>query len=216
VVLMDVQMPLMSGLEATKAIRNLEAQTGRHTRIIAMTAHAMKGDREECLAAGMDGYLAKPVERSALLAVVEQNAPFGVSARVTTGIDLEAMRTRLSGDEELMGEIMQLFLDDYPDRLANISGAVREGDVDAVRIAAHTLKGAAAQLSATTVAACASTLEQAAAGVSVDWSLIHLGWSRLEREVEGLVVAIRAAVAALRTGAEDRMHADSAAEVTRA
>jgi len=199
VVFMDVQMPLMNGLEATKAIRDLEAQTERHTRIIAVTAHAMKGNREECLAAGMDGYLAKPIDRSALLAVVEKNALFGVPPTVTTGVDLEAMRTRLGGDEELMGEIMRLFLDDYPDRLANIAGAVRDGDADAVRIAAHTLKGAAAQLSATTVAACASTLEQAADGATVDWRLIHLGWSRLQREVEDLAVAIRGALAAPRT-----------------
>jgi HPt (histidine-containing phosphotransfer) domain-containing protein len=164
----------------------------------------------------MDGYLAKPIDRNALLAVVEQNAPFGVTSTVTSVMDLEAMRTRLGGDEELTREIMQFFLDDYPDLLVHIAGAVRDGDADAVRVAAHTLKGAAAQLSATTVAACASTLEQAAAGASVDWSLIHLGWSRLQGEVNGLAVAIRAAVAASGGSAQDRGRSDSAAEVTRA
>jgi CheY-like chemotaxis protein len=215
VVLMDVQMPLMNGLEATRAIRDFEAHTGRHTRIVAMTAHAMKGDREKCLAAGMDGYLAKPIDRNALLAVVEKNAPFGVACPPTTGMDLEAMRARLGGDEELMREIMQLFLDDYPDRLANLASAVRDGDADAVRVAAHTMKGAAAQLSATSVAACASSLEQAAAAVSVDWQLIQLGWGLLQREVEGLVLAIRAAVADL-GAARDRTRRDPTTEVTHA
>jgi signal transduction histidine kinase/CheY-like chemotaxis protein len=216
VVLMDVQMPLMNGLEATRAIRDLEAHTGRHTRIIAMTAHAIKGDREKCLAAGMDGYLAKPIDRNALLAVVEKNAPFGVPSSPTTGMDLAAMRARLGGDEELMREIMQLFLDDYPDRLASVASAVRDGDADAVRVAAHTMKGAAAQLSATSVAACASSLEQAASAVSVDWHLIQLGWGLLQREVEGLVVAIRAAMADLEADARNRTRPDSTAEVTHA
>ncbi len=212
VVLMDIQMPVMSGLEATQAIRALEADTGRHTRIVAMTAHAMKGDREACLAAGMDGYLSKPVDRNALLAVVEKNAAFGVTPTAATGMDLQAMRARLGGDQELMVEIMQLFLDDCPARLANIERAMKDADADAVRIAAHTLKGAVAQLSATTVTACASTLEQAAAGASVDWSLINLGWSRLQQEVAGLTVAIRAAMASMEAAESDRTRVASMTE----
>ncbi len=216
IVLMDVQMPIMSGLEATQAIRALEAHTGRHTRIVAMTAHAMKGDREACLAAGMDGYLSKPVDRKALLAVVEKNAPFGVTPAPTTGMDLQAMRARLGGDEDLMGEIMQLFLDDCPTRLANIARALSDGDADAVQIAAHTLKGAVAQLSATTVATCAGTLERAAAGATVDWSLVNQAWGRLQREMEGLTMAVHTARAALGADAPDRTQMEPAAEVARA
>src|SRR5262249_41166520 len=74
VVLMDVQMPDMDGFEATAAIRQHEQQTGGHIRIVAMTAHAMQGDRERCLAAGMDGYLSKPIDQRALFALVEAPA----------------------------------------------------------------------------------------------------------------------------------------------
>jgi CheY-like chemotaxis protein len=74
-VLMDVQMPHMDGFEATAAIRARESARGDHTIIVAMTAHAMKGDRERCLAAGMDGYIAKPVDRQELLATIARLLP---------------------------------------------------------------------------------------------------------------------------------------------
>jgi len=71
---MDVQMPVMDGLQATAAIRARELQTGRHARLVAMTAHTMNGDRERCLAAGMDGYLSKPLDPQLLYAIVEADA----------------------------------------------------------------------------------------------------------------------------------------------
>ena len=203
VVLMDVQMPEMNGLEATKTIRALETKTGSHVRIVAMTAHAMKGDREKCLAAGMDGYLAKPIDRNALIAIVEQSALFGVSERMASKLELSAMRTRLGDDDELMHEIMQLFLDDYSGRLSDIEEAIRGGDAETVRIAAHTLKGAVAQLSAGSVAACASTLEQAAAAAVIDWDLVRSGWERLQGEVNDLAEAIQEFVVESRMNTQD-------------
>jgi len=75
VILMDVQMPEMGGLEATAIIRRREAGTGRHVWIVAMTAHTMQGDRDECLSAGMDTYISKPVDPSLLFAAVEHELP---------------------------------------------------------------------------------------------------------------------------------------------
>jgi CheY-like chemotaxis protein len=74
-VLMDVQMPEMDGFEATAAIRDFELHTHAHIPIIAMTAHAMKGDRERCLQVGMDGYIAKPINRNDLLTIIAEHAP---------------------------------------------------------------------------------------------------------------------------------------------
>ena len=76
VVLMDVQMPEVDGFQATAAIREREKTTGKHLRIIAMTAHAMKGDREKCLAAGMDGYISKPIQPKEMVDAIEEQAPW--------------------------------------------------------------------------------------------------------------------------------------------
>src|SRR5262249_30382217 len=111
VVLMDLQMPVMSGLDATVAIRERERPPGAHVPIVAMTAHAMAGDRERCLAAGMDGYLSKPVDPQLLFAAVER--PNTTAAAVVAGVpavfDMEALLGRVGGDRELMIEVIRLF-----------------------------------------------------------------------------------------------------------
>jgi PAS domain S-box-containing protein len=99
-VLMDVQMPVMGGFEATAQIRARERQTGGHVRIVAMTAHAMNGDRERCVAAGMDGYLSKPIDPRMLFAIAEGDALSGQTS--ASGFDRSAILERLDGNEALL------------------------------------------------------------------------------------------------------------------
>ncbi len=138
-VLMDLQMPEMGGIEATAAIRAREAGGGRRTPIVAMTAHALKGDRERCLAAGMDDYLSKPVQAAELWRVLaEVTAP---SAAAPPPLDREALLRRLDGDQGLMRELAQALLEDCPRQLAAVRSAVEAGDAARLRGAAHKLKG---------------------------------------------------------------------------
>jgi CheY-like chemotaxis protein len=160
VVLMDIQMPEMGGLEATAAIRAREAQTGGHLRIVAMTAHALKGDRERCLDAGMDEYLTKPIDRLRLFAAVEQDpapAPPAAERRV---FDADRIPARFAGDVDLFREVGQLFLGACPDHLAAIRRAAADGDWARFGVEAHTLKGAAGTVGADQVAAAAEALER--------------------------------------------------------
>jgi len=165
-ILMDVQMPQMGGFEATAAIRARERQSGGHVRIVAMTAHAMTGDRERCLAAGMDGYLSKPIDPAILFATVERDPTESpgpaepAPATTASPIDREALMTRVGGDEELFTEIIKLFLLDCPVRVAAIKAAVEREDPDEVRLAAHALKGSAGNLSAAALTSAARTLER--------------------------------------------------------
>jgi CheY-like chemotaxis protein len=162
-VLMDVQMPVMGGLEATTAIRQREAVTGTHVRIVAMTAHAMTGDRERCVAAGMDGYLSKPIDPQRLFAVVEQGGAETVApaiVRSTPPVDCQAVLARLGGDAELFADVTRAFLEFCPAGVSAIKGAVDGHDADAVMTTAHALKGAAANLSAGALVDAAETLER--------------------------------------------------------
>jgi two-component system, sensor histidine kinase and response regulator len=196
VVLMDLQMPEMDGLEATAAIRERERPTGRRVRIIAMTAHAMKGDREHCIAAGMDGYLAKPVDPRALFAAVEAKAEDpakGAGARDDTtasSFDVNDLRRRTGGDEALMGEVVQLFMEDCPRRMAAIRDAIEQGRADALRAAAHALKGAASYFSAPAVVAGAAALERIA--VEGQMADAPAALVRLEHDVSRLLAELPA------------------------
>jgi CheY-like chemotaxis protein len=194
-VLMDLQMPIMGGLEATRAIRARDAECGWHTRIVALTAHAMKTDRDQCMAAGMDGYLAKPVNRRALLAVVEQNAA-GVDAPDADGLDFTSIRARVGGDEELLASLVERVLEECPDLLAKIAQSVSERDARQLRLSAHTLHGLAAQFSAAAVVRAAAVLEDAAVGESIEWNAVDAEAARLRQHVDQLVVWVRNAAPA--------------------
>ncbi|HVW36380.1 MAG TPA: response regulator, partial [Pirellulales bacterium] len=164
-VLMDVQMPELDGLEATAAIRRSEAASGRHLPIVAMTAHAMVGDRERCLAAGMDGYLAKPIRARELLAVIEQVLSGGGHASATAAaataavVDWATALDRLQGDRKLLEEIVDVFRDECPRLLAQARQAIAENDAAQLRLAAHTLKGALVNFAATDAVDAARRLE---------------------------------------------------------
>jgi CheY-like chemotaxis protein len=164
-VLMDVQMPELDGLEATAAIRRSEAASGRHLPIVAMTAHAMVGDRERCLAAGMDGYLAKPIRARELLAVIEQVLSGGAHASATAAaagaavVDWAAALDRLQGDRKLLEEIVDVFREECPRLLTQARQAIAENDAGQLRLAAHTLKGALVNFAATAAVDAARRLE---------------------------------------------------------
>jgi PAS domain S-box-containing protein len=156
-VLMDVQMPEMDGLEATTEIRLRESGSNSHIPIIAMTAHAMIGDRERCLASGMDGYVAKPISLGALMKEIDRVAP--PVQRQENCFDKAELMERVQGNEELMADLVRLFLEDVPQQLREIGTAQETGDCMRLERAAHSLKGSAASLGAKALAEVARKLE---------------------------------------------------------
>jgi two-component system sensor histidine kinase/response regulator len=207
VVLMDIQMPQMDGMEATLEIRRREEKTGAHIPILAMTAHAMTGDREKCLATGMDGYVSKPVSIAVLNAEIDRvlcmqtpRQPIGILPKPLheqaqevweSAINLDELRVRLDGNDELMGELAQLFLDDAPKQINKIHEAVTNGDARALENAAHALKGSASTLGATRLTALARDLEMQARTKSLECSeevclQLEGEWERLKLELSSI------------------------------
>jgi len=192
-VLMDVQMPGMDGFEVTARIRRREQGTGRHLPIVAMTAYAMKGDRERCLAAGMDDYLGKPVRPEILYQVIDRAT--GIvsppAPTPTTDFDAAALLGRMSGDQALAREVVRLFLERSPVLLAEIGAAVERQDAAALLRAAHTFKGMVSYLSAE-AAEQAQTLESMGrigdtTGAGGVWHALEANVQRLQPTLEELV-----------------------------
>ncbi|AXC13519.1 PAS/PAC sensor hybrid histidine kinase [Acidisarcina polymorpha] len=152
-VLMDIQMPEMDGLTATRQIRDREILTHAHVPIIAMTAHAMKGDRERCLAAGMDGYVSKPIRAEDLQEAIagvlriqdacSHNQDADAAPQLESGGGWNRTKTLegLGGDENLLRDVMEIFREQAPQHLAYLRVAIVEGDARAVEATAHSLKG---------------------------------------------------------------------------
>jgi CheY-like chemotaxis protein/HPt (histidine-containing phosphotransfer) domain-containing protein len=140
-VLMDVQMPEMDGFEATAAIRALEKNTNRHIPIVAMTARAMQGDREHCLAAGMDGYVAKPIrQRDLYQEIVRFFAATALVAPPPLVVDWLAVLMEVENDREVLAELIHIFLEESSRLLAEMARGVQTADAQVVRHEAHKLK----------------------------------------------------------------------------
>ena len=190
VVLMDVQMPEMDGLEATAAIRRAESGSATRVPIIALTAHAMKGDHEACLAAGMDGYLSKPIHAPALFALIDEltsgrEPATRVSPAPLAAFDVEALLAQVEGDRELLTELVDLFILESPAALAEIRRSVEAADAPAVERAAHKLRGSVRNFGGHAAGEAALRLETL--GRKGDLGGAGACVSSLEREVHRLV-----------------------------
>ncbi|HTZ32201.1 MAG TPA: PAS domain S-box protein [Methylomirabilota bacterium] len=172
-VLMDLQMPVMGGVEATQMIRQYEAEIGRHTPIVAMTAHAAERDKLRCLQAGMDGYLTKPVKREDLQMEIERvTRGAGEEVREVRGEEnnlvekqgwnLKELQARVEGDQEFLRELLTIFRQDSVSNLEKAKEQVSRGELAALSRTAHTLKGMLKNLSMERNAETARQLEMAA------------------------------------------------------
>ncbi len=209
VILMDVQMPEMDGLEATRQIHQRQhGRQGEHPYIIAMTANAMQGDREACLAAGMDDYVSKPIRVETLVDALTRAAEAlparGALAALTEDVNpgplvldagaLAGLRELVGDDPAFLRELVDSALEDAPALLADLRRALDAGDAPTLRRAAHTLKSTSAQFGATQYAALAKQVEAMMTSEPPAAAALHV--ARLEAEWP----AVRAALEALRNG----------------
>ena len=201
VALMDVQMPVMDGLAATMAIRESEARHPGRRRlpIMALTAYAMRGDRERCLAAGMDEYLTKPIKLEDLSAALNRLFGEGVAATdpgepilsepvPEAGFDLTTALNYVGGDRELLDELLGIFAEDAPVRIEAMRRAIGGGDTPELMREAHTLKGALKVIGATSAAGLAQSLE--ALGRAGDGTDVDKLFAALEREMDRLLQSL--------------------------
>jgi PAS domain S-box-containing protein len=179
IVLMDVRMPEMSGIDATVAMRARERETGDHVPIIALTAHAMKEDRENCLHAGMDDYVSKPVRAAELLATIDKVASrFSIEPRLdpldalkdATGpiLDEPALMAGVRGDRRLLLELIALFKEDSQTMLRDIARAIDAGDPAGVASSAHALIGSLGNFASRRAYAKARAIERTARAGSLE------------------------------------------------
>jgi PAS domain S-box-containing protein len=195
-ILMDVQMPLMDGLQATARIREIERGSGRRVPIVAMTAQTAESDRSRCLQSGMDAYVAKPVRVPELMKMIESVVPGGsfMNANVESeGTSVESQLqqldeslalSRVGGDVDLLKEVAELFLDDYPATLEKIKSAVAGRDATALEQHAHSLKGSVSTFGANRAFEAAYALEKQ--GRSGDLTGAPEGLAQLENALQAL------------------------------
>lgn len=161
-ILMDVQMPEMDGLMTTQEIRKLEETTGEHIPIIAMTAHAMQGDKEKCIDAGMDDYIPKPIRASEFWKVISSALRESISNNQKENdidIDINRAMETVEGDKELFQQLIEDFLNLLPKQLSGIGEVIKKGDTEQLQKRAHSFKGAVANFGADTAYELAYKLE---------------------------------------------------------
>jgi CheY-like chemotaxis protein len=202
IILMDLQMPEMDGLQATQIIRSREQETDRHVPIVAMTAQAMEGVRERCLECGMDDYLVKPVRAKELIAAVESaDSPLPVADKESAAqqselpaaeFDWSCAMAVVDGDEELLAEVIQAFLEECPTLMAAICAACMQQDSAALQLSAHTLKGALRTFGESPGVEAARRLETM--GHEGRFDQAEVCCERLQKELEILLPEARAFV----------------------
>ncbi len=187
-ILMDIQMPIMDGMETTMQIRRDESKHGGHIPIIAMTAHALKGDRERFIAAGMDDYITKPIIPDVLFRTIKEQISMNSSAdsqqrqpkpsmrpsparpraledfeKQAEGIiDLPAMLIRLQGQESVARRVLEVYYKDLPAKLHDLNQAINTGDWSSIQALAHAIKGSSSNVDAHALKECALGIEEAA------------------------------------------------------
>ncbi|MFH1494687.1 MAG: ATP-binding protein [Pseudomonadota bacterium] len=195
-ILMDIQMPLMGGIEATQGIRKQESQSGGHVPIVAMTANAMQGDRERCLEAGMDGYIAKPLHKAQMFATIMEvlgrlkNASFSAESTAHPLVEFDYALALDSADRDVVEIIGQLFVESCGDYLGQLKTAIAEAQVDQLGLVAHTLKGLLGNFAAEPAVQQAASLEAMAKQADLVQASFHL--SKLEQEVAIFLPCLKA------------------------
>jgi two-component system, sensor histidine kinase and response regulator len=202
VVLMDLQMPVMGGLEATRKIRGGEQGTGRHIPIVAMTAHAATQDQKRCEEAGMDGYLSKPIRSDLLRNEIErvtggnmpkQKREAALEHPRQNDWDLQELMERLGGDQEFLRELLVMFREDVRMNLQKSRKAMAESDYELLTRTAHTMKGMLRNLSMGVAAETAAALEQVSRENLQGESRELL--ERLTKELDGILPEVEAQLA---------------------
>jgi CheY-like chemotaxis protein len=196
-ILMDVQMPEMDGIEATQVIRSSEPSFfNPDIPIIGMTAHALKGDRERCLEAGMSGYVSKPVVMRELLEVIERFTPNKVKKKIERVesiqkgdvLDKVEALARLDGDEHLLRKIWTAFIENTPNQMETLRKALEAEDTALIERQAHSLKAAAANIGASLMKDEAFRMELDLR--KGDLSQVHTLYGRLEYEFQRVLTAL--------------------------
>jgi two-component system, sensor histidine kinase and response regulator len=195
-IFMDIQMPVLSGVDATRMIRDWEAGRGRRTPIIAMTAHAMAGDAEKFLAAGMDAYVSKPIRSGILRAEIDRLTQTKISrediimnktgqSSGAASVNLDELLARVDSDRELLRELLSIFKQEFPGHLEGLQNAVACNDAAQVARISHTLKGMLSSLAVTKAVASITRLEQLAHAGEI--SSLRGALDAFEKEVQGLL-----------------------------